>query len=189
MKKILTLVFSFILLLATIGTASAQMSPGLFAKKKPLPSTRGKASVKELSKELHAALQEGNTERLLLFMPSDNELKTLKKNKLTPDKTIELIETVNAGQLENNFKQDLAAVQNQLAADSVILEETTLSEVAGHRAKTPNVIPVTVTLLNKEQEPVALMFEALKIDKRIFLFRNLQLKKEMQAVNTEPAMP
>ncbi|MFC5271787.1 hypothetical protein [Adhaeribacter terreus] len=189
MKRILTLVLSFTLTLAAFENASAQMSPGLFAKKKPLPSTRGKGSIKELGKEIHTAMQTGDTERLMIFMPSEPELKDLKKNKLTPDKTKELIETVNASQLENNFKQDLATVQNQLAADSVIPEQATFSAATGHRPKIPNVIPVTVTLLDKQQRPVALTFEALKIDKRVFLFRNLQVKREMQAVNMEPAKP
>ena len=189
MKRIFALLLSFTLLLALCNTASAQMSPGLFAKKKPLPSTRGKGSVKELSKEIHNAMQTGNIDRLMVFMPSEQELKDLKKNNLTSDKTKELIETVNAGQLESNFKQDLTNVQAQLEAESKSPEMVTFSNATGHRPKIPNVIPVTITLVDKEQCPVDLTFEALKIDKRIFLFRNLQIKRDMQAVNTETAKP
>jgi hypothetical protein len=177
------------MLLAFCNTVSAQMSPGLFAKKKPLPSTRGKGSVKDLSKEIHNAMVTGNIGRLMVFMPSEQELKDLKKQKLTPDQTKELIETINAGQLENNFKQDLANVQNQLTAESKNPELATFSNATGHRPKIPNVIPVTITLLDKNQCPVDITYEALKIDKRFFLFRNLQMKRDMQAVNTETAKP
>ncbi|KAA9340854.1 hypothetical protein [Adhaeribacter soli] len=183
MKKTFTWAFSFLLVLLFIGTASAQ-NP-LFGKKKPLPSTRGKASVKELGKELYTALQTGNTDRLTIYLPSDAELKDLKKNNATTDEMKDIVSSVGADQLESNLQQEIDALKGQMAADSFRVNNSTLVSVTGTRpnSKTPNITAVTVNLTDEKERPYTLTFEALKIDKRVFLFRQIQAKKEMQVAN------
>ena len=183
MKKMLLLVLTAIIVMMTIGELAAQNSP--FAKKKPLPNTRGKATAKELGKEIFDAMQTGRTDRLLVYLPSDKELKALSKHDRTHEKTKELVESLNAQQLEESFKADLSTVQNQLMTDAFSPALATLGPVAGGRAKIPGVVPVTVTLLDASQKPVNLTFEALRIEKRLFLLRNLQVQKEMPALNPE----
>ena len=169
----------------TIGELSAQNSP--FAKKKPLPSTRGKATVKELGKEIFDAMQSGRTDRLLVYLPSDKELKELSKHERTHEKTKELVESLNAQQLEESFSLDLITVQNQLNADAFSPALATMGPVTGARPKIPGVVPVTLTLMDSQQRPVNVTFEALRIEKRLFLLRNLQVQKDMTAVNVEKA--
>ena len=186
MKKILLLVLTAIIVMMTIGELAAQNSP--FAKKRAKPVTRGKATVKELGKEVYEAMQTGRTDRLVVYLPSDRELKDLKNNDRTHEKTLELIETLNAQQLEESFKTDLANVQNQLMADSISPYATTIGTVTGGRAKIPGVVPVTLTLMDDEQRPVNLTFEALRIEKRLFLLRHLQVQKDMTAQQELPAL-
>lgn len=186
MKRILLLVLTAIIVMMTIGELAAQNSP--FAKKRAKPVTRGKATVKELGKEIHEAMQSGRTERLLVYLPSDKELKELKKDDRTHAKTLELIETLNAQQLEESFKSDLSTVQTQLQADSISPYATTVSTVTGGRAKIPGVVPVTITLLDEKQRPVNLTFDALRIEKRLFLLRGLQVQKDMTAQKELPAL-
>lgn len=178
-----------LLSLFVITNATAQNS--LFGKKKPLPSTRGKASVKELGKELHNALLSGNTGRLGFFMPSDNELKDLKKSGTVTDEMKDIAGSVGANQLESNLQQEIDALKSQMNADQFRAHNSTLVSVTSSRpnSKTPNIIPVTINLADEKQQPYALSFEALRIDKRVFFFRQVQVKKEMQAVNTEKAKP
>jgi len=187
MKKILLLVLTAIIVMMTIGELAAQNSP--FAKRKPLPSTRGKASAKELGKEIFDAMQSGRTDRLLVYLPSDKELKAMLKHERTHEKTKELLETLNAQQLEESFMLDLTTVKNQLMADAFSPSLATMGPVAGGRAKIPGVVPVTLTLLDASQKPVNLTFEALRIEKRLFLLRGLQVQKDMTAVNMEKANP
>jgi hypothetical protein len=183
MKKLFSLVLSAMIALTPYYAASSQ---GMFAKKKPPINTRGKANAKELAKEIHTAMQTGNTDRLTIFMPTAAELKDLKKAS-TNEKAVECIETLDAKALENNLKQDLSTVQSQLSAQSISPAMTTITEVTTTRGsvKTPGVIPVTVTLTDAKQKPATVAFEAIKINKRIYLLRGLQVKNDMQAVNLE----
>lgn len=187
MNKILLLVLTAIIAMMTVGELAAQNSP--FAKKRPLPSTRGKATAKELGKEIFDAMQTGRTDRLLVYLPSDKELKALMKHERTHEKTREVIETLSAQQLEESFNLDLTTVKNQLMADAFSPALATMGPVVGARPKIPGIIPVTVTLLDASQKPVNITFEALRIEKRLFLLRNLQVQKDMTAVNTEKANP
>ncbi len=188
MKKILLLVLTAIIVMMTIGELAAQNSP--FAQRKPLPATRGKATVKELSNEIYSAMQSGRTERLMVYLPSDKELKALKKEPRTHEKTKELLETLDARALEESFMLDVTTVQNQLMADAFSPALATLGPVTGGRPKIPGVIPVTFTLLDAQQKPVTLTYESLRIGKRVFLLRGFTVQKDMTAVNMErPAKP
>ena len=187
MKHFLFLVLTAIIVMMNTGELAAQNSP--FAKKKPLPSTRGKATAKELGKEIFDAMQTGRTDRLLVYLPSDKELRDMKKLPRVHEKTLELVESLNAQQLEQSFMLDLTTVQNQLKADAFSPSLATMGPVAGGRPKIPGVVPVTITLLDASQKPVNLTFEALRIEKRLFLLRNLQVQKDMTAVNVEKANP
>lgn len=187
MKKMLLLVLTAIIVMMTIGELAAQNSP--FAKRKPLPNTRGKATAKELGKEIFDAMQSGRTDRLLVYLPSDKEIKAVMKNERTNEKTKEVLESLTAQKLEESFNLDLTTVKNQLMADAFSPSLATMGPVVGARPKIPGIIPVTVTLLDASQKPVNLTFEALRIEKRLFLLRNLQVQKEMTAVNMEKANP
>lgn len=186
MKRILLLVLTAIIVMTTIGELSAQNSP--FAKKKPLPVTRGKASVKELGKEIYEAMQTGRTDRLVVYLPSEKELKGMKKMDRVNEKTLAEVESLNAMQLEEAFKTDLTNVQNQLSAESVSVGSTTLGTVTAGRPKIPNIVPVTVTLLDAKQQPVNLTFEALRIEKRLFLLRGLQVQKDVPELDQNKAI-
>ena len=183
MKRILLLVLTAIIVMITAGELSAQNSP--FAKKKALPVTRGKASVKELGQEIYDAMQTGRVDRLVVYLPSEYDLKALKKNDRTNEKTKELAETLDPMQLEESFKTELSAVQSQLTAESVSVASATLGTVTAGRPKIPGVVPVTVTLLDAQKKPVTLTFEALRIDKRVFLLRGLQVQKDMPELNMD----
>lgn len=65
MKKIFILVVGIFMMLALLETTSAQNR--LFKKKKPVPTMHCKANARELGKEIHEALQTGNTNRLIFF--------------------------------------------------------------------------------------------------------------------------
>src|SRR5689334_4518831 len=177
MKRVLLLVLTAIIVMITAGELAAQSSP--FAKKKPLPVTRGKATVKELGKEIYEAMQTGRTDRLVVYLPSEKELKGMKKMDRMNEKTLAEVESLDALQLEEAFKADLTNVQNQLSSESVSVATTTLSTVTAGRPKIPNIVPVTVTLLDAKQKPVNLTFEALRIEKRLFLLRGLQVQKDV----------
>jgi putative ubiquitin-RnfH superfamily antitoxin RatB of RatAB toxin-antitoxin module len=188
MKKFILVICSALIVLVTLSTVHAQQ--GLFAKKKPLSATRGKASVKELGKEIFMALQNGNTDRLNIYLPSDVELKELRKNNQTTDETKDIVEKFSAVQLETNLQDELTALKNQLSSNAIRVNDATLVSVTGTRAdpKTPNIIPVSINLTDEKQKSYTLTFEALRIEKRVFLFRQLQAKpQEMQAVNVEKA--
>jgi hypothetical protein len=187
MKKIFMLVVSAILVLTTLPSASGQ---GLFAPKKPVPNTRGKATVKELAKEIHTALLTGNTDRLSVFMPTDDELTWVRKANPT-EEVKELVNNMSSESLEESMDEDLTIAQKQLAADSVTTYSTTITAVTTSRVdpKMPALIPVTITLTDAKQKPGMLAFEAIRINKRIYLLRNLQVKRELQAVNMKQANP
>lgn len=187
MKKLFSLVLSAMIAFAPYNAATSQ---SVFAKKKPLPNTRGKANTKELAKELHSALLTGNTNRLLIFVPTETELKDHKKT-VTTDEGKDFIGTLDANALENKLKEDLSSLQAQLTASSISPSSTTVTAVTNSRGstKTPGVVPVTVTLTDAQQKPATVAFEAIRINKRFYLLRGLQVKSDMQAVNLEKAKP
>ncbi|HSI89862.1 MAG TPA: hypothetical protein VK927_02040 [Adhaeribacter sp.] len=189
MKKIWTLVLSMLIVLIAMGDATAQQR-SLFGPKKPIPNTRGKANIRDLAKEIHETLQNGNDYRLISFLPNDIELKKLRKAS-SAEELNQILDATNARQLEGRWKEDVAVVQSQLRSDSLNIAKSTVVSVAGGRGNRnlPGVIPVTITLADANQKPVEVTFQALRLDKRLFLFRNLEVKKEMQAVNMERANP
>ncbi len=183
MKKIFTIALSMMLMLSAHYDASAQ---GLFGKKKPLPNTRGKANVKDLAKEIHSALLAGNADRLLIFVPTEAELKELKKES-DSNESWDLLAKYEAKQLDEGIKKDLEMVRNQLTTDQVSPSLTTITEVKTGRvdAKTPAMIPVIITLADPKQKMETLTFDALRINKRVYLFRQLQVKSNLEAINTK----
>lgn len=138
------------------------------------PAARGTATIAELGNIVFTAIQNNDFEQLPLYVPTDTELSTLMKK--SSEDVQAVLQDLTAEEVTSALRESFNAVIQQGIDKTLNLTELTLGDV---RAGSPNsknkvLIPVTATLNTRDNQPLPLRFEALKINGRYFLFQRME---------------
>ncbi|MDQ3289853.1 MAG: hypothetical protein M3Q05_01040 [Bacteroidota bacterium] len=138
-----------------------------------IPAERGAATVNELANVVFTAVQANDFDQLPLYVPTDTELATLKKQSSEDMQAV--LEGLTSEVITSSLKESFENVIREGISKTLNLTELTLSDV---RAGTPNsknkaLIPVTAVLATRTDQSLPLRFEALQINGRYFLFQRM----------------
>lgn len=145
----------------------------------PIKAARGAATVTELANVVFAAVQGNNFEQLPLYVPTDADLSSLKKQGSEDLQAV--LEEVTAATITARLQESFGTVVQEGIDKTLNLSELTLADVRTGKPSPKNkmLLPVTATLTTRANQSLRLRFEALKINGRYFLFQRL----EWQAAN------
>ncbi|QNF33864.1 hypothetical protein HUW51_14460 [Adhaeribacter swui] len=137
-------------------------------------AARGTATVSELANVVFAALQNNDFEQLPLYVPTDTELSSLQKKSSEDMQAV--LQDLTADDVTASLRESFDAVIQAGVDKTLNLAELTLGDVRAGNASSKNkaLIPVTATLTTRDNQPLALRFEALKINGRYFLFQRME---------------
>ncbi len=180
MKHLSKLILLLILASITAEAQTGKKKPNKNATKATTITTksvRGAASPDELGKYVFEALQNNRFESIEHFFPSEADLNSTEKR--TPDEDLQVVlEDHSIDDLKSSFRADFEALQNKSLEQKVSFQEINLMEVeAGAPRKANRVIPVNLLLSDRSNQTMALVFEALKINGRYFLFQHIKVKE------------
>lgn len=135
---------------------------------------RGTATIDELSQALYAAIQAGSIGSVDSYFPTEQELAALKE-KGSPDMAA-LLENLNPEQVMTQFKEDYTQMIEESMNRKINWSEAMLSDTKPRRQtnqEDQNLFPVEMVLTNKANQQFNIVFEAVKLNDRYFLFRRL----------------
>ena len=137
---------------------------------------KGAASPNELAQNVLQAIKENKTESLNAFLLGEAEFVQL-KNKSSADMKA-FLDNTTVTDLQNTFRTSYDNLIKDGISQTINWSEMEVSEARLGKAapKTPFLLPVTVTLLDKQQRPLLLLLETVKLNNRYFLFRKIDLQ-------------
>ncbi|PSR52120.1 hypothetical protein AHMF7605_00575 [Adhaeribacter arboris] len=167
--KRLFFVFALVLFTQVWSLASNPLSSSL----PNIPAERGTATVNELANVVFTAVQANDFEQLPLYVPTDTELATLKKQ--ASEDMLAVLEGLTSEAITSSLKESFETVIREGISKTLNLTELTLADVrtGTNSAKNKAMIPVTATLSTRTNQSFPLRFEALKINGRYFLFQRM----------------
>lgn len=185
MKKI-WLFYGFCLLVATQNLAAAKAyriyeylpkhNPKEYYAGSGLYIAPGAASLSELANALLQALQANSAEQLTIYLPTDAEIAVLKKQGSEDMKAV--LEEQSVADLRNGFETDFSALMQHGVDKTLNWSEMQVAETMAGKPTPKNrmLYPVEMILQTKQHRLVLIVFEAVKINNRYFLFRGIQFK-------------
>lgn len=137
---------------------------------------RGAATPSELAQSLIQAIQENDFTRLNTLLLAEKEI-VLLKNKGSEDMKA-FLENTSATDLKNTFQQKYQALISQALTQTINWSDFQVSEarLGKGTAKNPFLQPLTIFLTDKQNQPLELILETVMLNKRYFLFRQIELK-------------
>lgn len=136
----------------------------------------GAANVTELSNAILLALQTADTGQLNGYLPTDAELKVLKKQGSEDMKAILENQTVTS--LSNSFQSDVKKIIQEGVGKTLNWADMHLAETKTGKGTAKNLMlrPVEMVLQTKNNQLVSIVFETIHLHNRYYLFRGIQLK-------------
>ncbi|WP_146903314.1 hypothetical protein [Adhaeribacter aerolatus] len=180
MKKLWLLLNLFLVVTAQPGwlfAAPATSYSNLFAAPEKV-SARGAASPDELAKTVLLAIQENNMSALNAFLLEDKEI-VLLKSKGSEDMQAYL-ENTTAPDLQNNLRRNYQTLIEKGISQTINWSDYQVSEARLGKGSAKNAFlqPLTIILTDKQNQPLELLLETVKLNNRYYLFRQLELKPQ-----------
>jgi len=137
---------------------------------------RGAANPNELAQNILQAIQHNKFEELSSFLLADEELVLLKKRGSEDMKAF--LENSSVDNIKSNLQTDYqklieSGISNTINWSDLVVAETRLGKSA---AKNAYLQPITVVLMDKQNRPMQLVIDTVKLNNRYFLFRQINLK-------------
>lgn len=141
-------------------------------------AARGAATPDELANSVLLAIQENNVGELNAFLLSDEEIVLVKSQGSEDLKAY--LESITATDLQNNFRRNYQNLIAQGLSQTIKWSDYSVSEarLGEGSAKNKFLQPLTVTLTDKQNRPLELALETIKLNNRYFLFRQIELKPQ-----------
>jgi hypothetical protein len=167
-----------LLLLNVSWEAVANTSPCQTANRNhfAVSAALGTTTIEELSMALFSAIRAADIDAVDRYLLSENELATLKERSSPELKA--LLMDLEAGQIRGQFKQEYAQMISKSVNRRINWAEMTLTETMARKETNQDqtLFPVEMKLRNRANEQFKVIFDAVKLDGRYFLFRRLALQ-------------
>jgi len=136
----------------------------------------GATSLAEISKAILLALQTNNAGQLTSYYPSDQEITTLRQ--LGSEDMKAVLENQSATDLQNSFDTDLQKIVQEGVSKTLNWSELEVADTKTGKGTSKNSVlfPVETVLQTKQNQPVSLVYEVIKLKNRYYLFRGIRLK-------------
>jgi hypothetical protein len=136
---------------------------------------RGAANPQELAQTVLQAIQDNKPDGLNEFLLGEAEFVQL-KNKGSEDIKA-FLENTTVLDLQNTFRSNYDELVQKGISQTINWSELNVSEtrLGKGSVKDPRLQPVTITLTDKQNQPVTLLLETININKRYYLFRKIEL--------------
>ena len=88
------------------------------------------------------------------------------------------LENTTVAELQNNFRRSYDDLVKNGISQTINWSEMEVSEARLGKAapKTPFLLPVSITLSDKQHRPLVILLETIKINNRYFLFRKIEMQ-------------
>lgn len=158
-------------------TISAQVASGRLpvVNRAANAMARGAANPQELAQTVLQAIQQNNPAGLDAFLLEDAEYVQLKQKGSEDMKAF--LESTPVADLKNTFRNGYDELIKKGISQTINWMELEVSEarLGKGTAKNTQLQPVTVILTDKQNQSLTLLLEIIKINKRYFLFRKIEL--------------
>jgi len=136
----------------------------------------GATSLTEISNAILLSLQTANAEQLTSYFLSDQEITFLRQ--LGSEDMNAVLENKSATDLQNSFETDLQNIVQEGIAKTLNWSALSVADTKTDKGSQENrlLFPVETILQTKQNQPVSLLYEVVKIKNRYYLFRGIQLK-------------
>jgi len=140
-----------------------------------IPPT-GATSLTEISNAILLSLQTNNVGQLSSYFPTDQEITVLRQQGSEDMKAV--LENLAATDLKNSFETDLQNVIQEGVSKTLNWTDLTVADTKTGKGTRKNrlLLPVETVLQTKQNQPISLVYEVIKLKNRYYLFRGIQLK-------------
>lgn len=176
MKKteINKLVFLLLVFCSACGaTAQSETSSVRQQPETTATAPRGAASVDELAEKLFVSIQGANIDMMEQYFLSEEEIATLKEKSTPQMKAV--LENLSADQISGRFREDYNQLIEQSIPRRINWAEVNLTETIARKEtnKGQALFPVELDLRDRANQQFKVIFEAIQLDGRYFLFRQI----------------
>jgi hypothetical protein len=163
MKKLPFLIAVFLLFLVT--TQAKNQRKG-----------RGAAKVQELGQAVFSALQQNQFNNLHNYLPEENELKILKRRSSEDMRLV--LEKTTRDSIRENLQRDFTVINEKATENTINWSEWQPTDTKATRRdrKNPLLFRTEMTLTHASGAESSVLFEAVRIRNRYFLFKQMILE-------------
>jgi len=174
MKKLLFIIGCWVIVPTSFSITQAFRSVNM-PKYIFIPAT-GATTLAEISKAILLSLQTNNAAQLTSYYLTDKEITFLRQ--LGSEDMNAVLENNSASDLQNSFETDLQKVVQKGVSKTLNWSELGVADTKTGKESKKNrlLFPVETVLQTKQNQPVSLLYEVVKIKNRYYLFRGIQLK-------------
>ena len=174
-KHSIAKLLSFLLLLSSACGATNQTEAGYPARQQEsmaLP-TRGTATVDELAQAVYGAIQAANIGAMDPYFLTEAELAALKERGTPALEAV--LQNLDPEQIMAQFKEDYQRLVDASMTRRINWAETSLTDFTSQPPadEERRVFPVELVLSDRTNQQFKVVFEAVELDGRYFLFRRI----------------
>ena len=175
MKKLFILLFYLAGILPAVASYACPLRSVNMPKYLFIPPT-GATSLAEISNAILLSLQSADAGQLSAYFPTDQELSVLRRQGSEDMRAV--LEDQSASDLEKSFETDWQKVVQEGVTKTLNWSELQVTDTKAGKASRKNsmLLPVETVLQTKQNQPISLVFEVIKLKNRYYLFRGIQLK-------------
>ena len=155
------------------ATAQSETSTVIQEQETSASAPRGAASADELAEKLFVSIQAANVGAMDQYFLSEGEISTFKE-KGTPEMRA-VFRDLSAEQISGRFKEDYKQLIEQSISRRINWAETKLAETIPRKETNQGqpLFPVEMVLRDRANQEIKLVFEAINLNGRYFLFRRI----------------